>query len=286
MSNSAGAAPAGRWIGVCWKWVGANGDARWGGVSAADRAALEIALRLGEQLGLGVTVVSAGPAVVDDGLREALATGADRAVRLPVDPALPSATVAAALATVLTGADWIVCGDQSADRGSGSVPAFLAAELAAAQALGLIAVDSAGATTEAGGPTPVRAVRRLDGGRREVLEITAPAVMSVEGSVASLRRASLPAELAAARATIDVTAAPIGATSTTSVIAPDQIRPFRPRARPMAAPDGDTALDRIRAITDAGTTVSHGETVTLDPPEAAARIVAALREWGYLVADP
>jgi hypothetical protein len=28
--------------------------------------------------------------------------------------------------------------------------------------------------------------------------------------------------------------------------------------------------------------VSHGETVTLEPAEAAARIVQALRDWGYL----
>ena len=31
-------------------------------------------------------------------------------------------------------------------------------------------------------------VRRLDGGRRELLEVEAPAVVSVEGSVATLRR--------------------------------------------------------------------------------------------------
>ena len=39
-------------IGVCWKWVvGDDGDERWAGVSDADRAALEIALRLAEATG-------------------------------------------------------------------------------------------------------------------------------------------------------------------------------------------------------------------------------------------
>ena len=35
-------------IAVCWKWVTADGDERWAGVSDADRAALEIGLRLAE----------------------------------------------------------------------------------------------------------------------------------------------------------------------------------------------------------------------------------------------
>ena len=42
---------------VCWKWVAPDGDARWGGVSDADRAALEIGLRLAETGGHDVSVV-------------------------------------------------------------------------------------------------------------------------------------------------------------------------------------------------------------------------------------
>ena len=92
----------------------------------------------------------------------------------------------------------MVCGDVSADRGSGSVPAFVAAELGVAQALGLVERRPATATAAR------RVTRRLDGGRREVLAVTAPAVLSVEGAVARLRRASLPAELAARTAPIEV----------------------------------------------------------------------------------
>ena len=50
--------------------------------------------------------------------------------------------MAAALAAApRPGAGLVLCGDLSADRGSGSVPAFLAAHLGAAQALGLVAVE-------------------------------------------------------------------------------------------------------------------------------------------------
>jgi hypothetical protein len=66
----------------------------------------------------------------------------------------------------------------------------------------------------------------------------------------------------------------------------DTVRPFRPRPRVVPAPEGHGALDRIRTLTDAGAAVVHGETVTLEPADAAARIVTALTEWGYLDPDP
>jgi len=58
-------------------------------------------------------------------------------------------------------------------------------------------------------------------------------------------------------------------------------RPYRPRPRVLPAPVGATALDRVRALTASGTAAPHGETVTLEPADAAARILATLREWGY-----
>ncbi len=256
-------------IGVCWKWVTA-GDERWSGVSDADRAALETALALASERGEAVTVAAVGVPGAEIALREALAVGATRAVRVDAPADLESAAVARALASVMDGAAWIVCGDASADRGSGAVPAFLAAELGAAQALGLVAV------TVRGGDADVRATRRLDGGRREVLAVTAPAVLSVEGAAARLRRASLPAELAARRATIEVVQGPTG-----PVEHPDAVQRYRPRARMLPAPEG-AALSRVLQLTDAaGATSTTHELVTLDPPDAADRILAALAEWGY-----
>jgi electron transfer flavoprotein beta subunit len=160
-----------------------------------------------------------------------------------------------------------VCGDASADRGSGAVPAFLAAELGARQALGLVAV-----TTAAG---DLRATRRLDGGRREVLDVSPPAVLSVEGGVARLRRATLAAELAARTATVEEIDGPRG-----PIEAAELARPYRPRARALAAPSG-AALDRVRRLTDAGRQRTAHELVTLDPAAAAKRILDALRDWNH-----
>jgi electron transfer flavoprotein beta subunit len=266
---------------ACWKWVSLDGDARWAGVSHADRAALESALVLAEGTGDEVVVVALGPADADFVLREAIAAGASRGIRIDAPADLRSDAVARALAGVITTTvehpSWILCGDYSLDRGSGSVPAVLAAEVGAAQALGLVEIDTGNIHTGESGRPTLRAVRRLDGGRREVLSIAAPAVLSVEGSVARLRRAPLSAGLSARNAPITVVAGPSAPRDT-----PSEIRPYRPRARVLAPPPGDDALDRVRSITAAGASVSHGETVTLEPAEAAARIVQALRDWGYL----
>ena len=59
-----------------------------------------------------------------------------------------------------------------------------------------------------------------------------PAVVSVEGSVARLRRASLTAELAARTAAIEVVDGPTGPRET-----PIEAGPYRPRASVARGPD-------------------------------------------------
>lgn len=274
---------------ACLKWVdqrpepdtmlgAASPDGRFAGVSAADRAALEWALRTRDTNGTAESVVAitVGPAGADAVLRDALAAGADRAIRIEMPFGAASATVATAIATAIrdlldpTSIVW--CGDHSFDRGTGSVPAYLAGELGVAQALGLVAVEH----TAAG----IEALRRLDGGRRERLSITGPAVLSVEGSTALLRRAPLRSMLA--HPAIEVVADAGSGISSAPGVHPPETRPYRPRSRVFAPPAGQTALERVKSLTTAGTTVAHGETVVLDPDAAAERIIAALTEWGYL----
>ena len=120
-------------------------DRRSSGLSLADAAALEWALRLGEAWELPVTAITAGPAEAQSVLRDAAAFGAGRLVRVREEADAPSEAVARSLAPLLGGAVVVCCGDYSADRGTGAVPAFLAGELAAAQALGLTRLTPEGA---------------------------------------------------------------------------------------------------------------------------------------------
>ena len=66
----------------------------------------------------------------------------------------------------------VVCGDRSADRGTGALPGFLAHELGAAQALGLVSLEPDAATV--GAARALVAERRLDGGWREQLRVPLP----------------------------------------------------------------------------------------------------------------
>lgn len=258
---------------ACLKWVSHPGephDERFSGMSPADQSALEFALRQAELLGTGVTAITVGPAGADKVLRDAVACGATRAIRIEAPTTAAGTDVAIAIADHIADARWVWCGDYSLDRGAGSVPAFIAAHLLAEQALGVIQVELQADV--------VQAVRRLDGGRREVLEVHAPAVVSVEGATARLRRAGLHSLRAAAATTIEVMPA-----TTPIHRAEFMVRPYRPRARELAAPAGDAPLDRLRVLTDAAAaSASRGEMVSLEPAEAAARIVRALEDWGYV----
>ena len=265
-------------IAVCWKWLSLDGevdtDSRWAGVSRADEAALEVALKLAD--GDRVTVVCLGPADAEPTLRGAFAAGAQHVVRVDASPELDSLVVATALAEHVQEADLVICGDYSMDRGTGSVPAFLAAELGAAQALGLVEVGVSETATPAGSTGNLRVLRRLDGGRREVLDVPTPAVISVEGAVARLRRAPLSAALASRSAEITVVPGPFGR------LPESEVHPYRPRPRTLPAPEG-TALARVRELLDVGGSEANTEKLELEPLKAAAKIVEQLHEWGYLV---
>lgn len=265
-------------IAVCLKWVAHPGepdDERFSGMSAADASALEWALRHAEHarargVDAEVTAATVGPVGADRVLRDALARGVSRALRIDAPKGVESADVAAALASALPGRHWIWCGDYSADRGTGSVPAFLAASHGARQALGIIDAHFDGDT--------LSLTRRLDGGRRERLVAAAPAVVSVEGATAALRRASLPAVRAAASHAIEIVHPGAQVRTHEAVIVP-----YRPRARVLPAPSGDDALDRLRVLTDAAAAAAaRGESIDVSPTEAAARIVTTVRAWGYL----
>ena len=269
---------------ACLKWVDRRADAdplsgdvrtdpRTSGLSPADEAALEWALRFGEAGDEPVLAVTAGGAASDAVLHDAIAAGASKVVRAELTADRPSNDVATALAAALRSVDaaptLVVCGVWSLDRGSGSVPAFLAAELGCTQALGLVTLEV--------GTGPILAERRLDRGWRERVRIPLPAVCSVEGASARLRRASLPGVIHGAGSAIGVVrGAPVGPAP-----GPAVVRPYRPRARELAAPAAASPRERILALTGVLTDREPPQTLVLDPPAAADALLAKLAAWGY-----
>ncbi len=282
-------------IAACVKWVDrrpevdalsgrSNHDPRSFGASPADQAALAWALRLGSAWDAEVVVLTVAPPGAEVMLREALAVGAHRAVRIEVehralghDGQPDSASVAACLAAVLHdrpgGVDLVVCGDWSLDRGTGSVPVFLAAELGLGAAAGLVRLEP----TARGA---LRVERRLDRGRREVLDVVAPAVISVEAATAVLPRASLPAVLAARSAPIDRVDA--GLPPSPRTVRLEHRGPYRPRARELPAPAGDDPRRRILHLVGADRDRTPPRSVVAEPEAAAAAIHEQLLAWGIV----
>ena len=262
-------------------------DQRGSGPSQADLAALEHALRLAGPWVAKVVAVTVGPPEADAQLHDALAAGAAEVLRVELGARTEGAdaarlvggnpVAAAALAAALLGhygtPDLVLCGDRTADRGTGSFPAFLAAELNAQQALGAVGIE----TGEAGA---LQVARRLDGGRREVLRVTSPAVVSVEAAGVRLRRAALPTMLAGMDVPIPVTrAATVSAASRLRMLA---VHPYRPRPRRLPAPSGGT-IRRVHELTGVLTEQTPPTVVgPLSPDLAAEELLTYLRHHGYL----
>lgn len=236
-------------------------DPRTASLSAADAAALEHGLRLANIWGARVLALSAGGPECDGPLREALALGAEvRRVAVSGSYLEELATDEHALAKALVAAlgsdrpDLVLCADRSADRGTGALPAFVAHELGAVQAPGLVSLDLQDGA--------LIAERRLDYGRRERMRVPLPAVCSVEGAGVRLRRASLPAVLVAAQSQVPV----VEIAPRTSTVRVLRARPARPRPRHLPAPTG-SARERLLALT--GALLSHEPPTVIGPVSAA-----------------
>ncbi|WP_214368857.1 mycofactocin-associated electron transfer flavoprotein beta subunit [Pseudonocardia sp. H11422] len=258
-------------------------DARSSGPGEADRTALEYALRLASETGGRAVAVTAGPPAADAMLRDALAVGAHAVLRVNLhagDPLAAAADdgagVARALADAITAAfgrpELVLCGDHSADRGTGATPAHLAEELGAVQALGLLELSREG--------DGLRAVRRLDGGRRERLAVPLPAVCSVEPTTVRLRRASLPATLAARGVEVPVAEVVVAHDGRVRFGAP---RAHRPRPRVLPPPEGADPRQRLLALTGALAERTPPRVVRPgSPAQAADELLGYLRRHGYL----
>ena len=118
-------------------------------IGPASSAAIEAALRIKDTRpdDIQVIALSLGPSRVDDALREALAMGCDAAYQLtdPVfreaDPSA-SARILAAAVQRLAGADLIIAGVASGDRGSGQLGPRLAELLNYRQVTAVFALEA------------------------------------------------------------------------------------------------------------------------------------------------
>jgi electron transfer flavoprotein beta subunit len=158
-------------------------------ISPHEECGVEEAVRIVEQHGGEVTVLTLGPPEAEEQVRETLAIGADRGILLATDGEEwdPEAT-AAAIVEQAADYDLIVFGNESADAGNYQVGIRVAYALGRPVATGL-----KGLTVENG---RVRCEQEVSGGR-DIYELPLPAVVSVLEGINLPRYPSVPAKLRA-----------------------------------------------------------------------------------------
>ena len=153
----------------------------------ADAYALEESLRLKEQHGGEVIVVSVGPERVRQSMRDALAKGADRAVHInwpnltPLD-ALATARMLASIAADEK-PDLILTGLQSDDLGLGQTGVVLAELLDIPHTTIVMQVELRNGT--------VRVKRELESGWFQWVDMNLPALLTIQSGINRLRYATL-----------------------------------------------------------------------------------------------
>lgn len=165
-------------------------------ISSLDRRALLEALRLRDEIGGSVSVLTMGPSQAQSALVECLALGADRAIHLTDRLFAGADTLATARALAMAldklGPDLVLCGMFSIDSETGQVPSEIAEFMNRPQ---LTCVRKIRAGDH---PGTLWAERQTDEGYQNY-EVALPAVISITELIITGRRPS-PEDLEAAKA--------------------------------------------------------------------------------------
>jgi electron transfer flavoprotein beta subunit len=188
-----------------------------------DAYALEEALRLREKHSGEVVVCAAGPARVQQVIREALARGADRALHVEddslasADAALTSAALAAAMANERF--DLVLTGLQSDDQGHAQVGVMLAERLQMPHSTIIMEVQVSDPSTGSGQGRQLRVKRELEGGWFQWIGMPLPALLTIQSGINQLRYATLKGIMAAKKKEIRKVELPGGLTPSQTIVA-------------------------------------------------------------------
>ncbi|HZM60397.1 MAG TPA: electron transfer flavoprotein subunit beta/FixA family protein [Vicinamibacterales bacterium] len=184
-----------------------------------DAYALEESLRLREKHGGEVVVCAAGPARVQQVLREALARGADRALHVEDDrlAAADAALAAEALAAAMADEkfDLVLTGLQSDDQGHAQTGVILAERLGMPHSTIVMDVQIDPSTGSGGA---LRIKRELEGGWFQWIAMPLPSLLTIQSGINQLRYATLKGIMAAKKKEIRKVAMPAGLEPTQEIV--------------------------------------------------------------------
>ena len=195
-----------------------------------DNYAVEAALQLKEKHGGEVVIVSAGPNRAAKDIRQAFAMGADWGIHIADEAVLEgdSFVVASALAKAVEsigGVDLIMTGVQSEDLQAGVTGVMIADLLNMPHCTNVVKIDTADGKA-------YTLNRELEGGMNEVLELSGPAVLTIQSGINDPRYPTLPGIMKAKKKQLDVkSGADLGVSAASRV---EFIKMFIPVADSMA----------------------------------------------------
>ena len=224
-----------------------------------DLNALEAAVRIKEQVGGSVTVLSMGPPQADDVLKEAVARGADRAI-LMTDQAFAGADTWATSNTLVGGVkklgefDIILAGEKTVDGDTGQVGPEVASLLDLPSECYVESVDKVNDESIV--------VTSDYGTHQYTKEVPYPCVISVTKNVASPRLPKLSDKVRSRKATVENWKA-------------SDIIQFVDKGR-LGTVGSPTHVIRIRTASESK---REGRMITGEPPQVAKELADVIEEW-------
>lgn len=250
-------------------------------INPLDELALEEALRVKDESGAGVAVVTVGPARAEETLRRCLAMGADEAVHIvePPEGPLNDHHTAFLLSSVIEdmNCDLVLCGKMSMDSSNGFVGPALAEILKIPLVVGVISMrmDLQSKAT--------LVYRRMERGDREVVECPLPALFTVDHTLNFPRYPTVPRILKSLYAEINIIRAEHifsgkGVKKRHNETELVKYSPPRPRTKKVFVPDSDLPPEeRLRLLMSGGVSEKEGGFVEESPEKAAERLIEFLK---------
>lgn len=231
-----------------------------------------------------ITFISIGPARVERYLRDGLALGADRAIRIweenltELSPNQKAKLLSKAVS--LFGADLVLTGTKSMDTGGGQVGSLMAAWL------DLPCVGEVISLELAGEPNSITLIRDIGRGTRESVRCSLPAVVKVKGA-GKLPYASLDSLLESwYREVTLLSLSALGMSPAELANEPTRVIGLsfpRPRPRKVPAPESSLpAFNRILKLLEGGIARRKGTILQGNSEELADQLLELLIEEGVI----
>ena len=249
----------------------------------ADALAVALSIRNGEN-SVDITAISIGPERVEKYLREALAVGATKAVRIWdegfIDLSTYQKAKVLARAISILNADLVLTGAKSLDVASGQVGPYLAAWL------NLPCICEAVEFHLEGAKRCITVTRNINRGIQEKVFTALPAVITIAGQPRHLPYASLDSLLESKETLVDLlTLEDLGITPLELSRDPTRVtRLSAPRPRPRKVPYDSSlpAFYRILALLQGGITKRRGEILQGSKEELVNQLFELLMKEGLI----